>query len=65
MYATIDSVGLDKSPVINARPILSLLFVAYLSITAFFVMNLFDTVIVDKFSEEIKKKEGSHNFTDE
>jgi hypothetical protein len=28
-------------------------------------MNLFDTVIVDKFSEEIKKREGSHNFTEE
>mmetsp|Transcript_9353 Transcript_9353/g.8829 ORF Transcript_9353/g.8829 Transcript_9353/m.8829 type:complete len:188 (+) Transcript_9353:1951-2514(+) len=65
MFATIDSVGYDQQPVVNNRKIVALLFVVYLSITAFFVMNLFDTVIVDKFSEEIKKKEGSHNFTEE
>ncbi len=65
MYATIDSVDVDYSPKVNNRPLISLLFVGYLSITTFFVMNLFDTVIVDKFSEEIKKREGSHNFTEE
>jgi hypothetical protein len=28
-------------------------------------MNLFTSVIVDKFNEEMKKKEGSHSFSDE
>ena len=28
-------------------------------------MNLFISVIVDKFNEEIKKKEGSHRFSEE
>lgn len=28
-------------------------------------MNLFISVIVDRFNEEIKKKDGSHKFTDE
>jgi hypothetical protein len=65
MYATIDSVGIDESPKPNNKPIMAMLFVIYLSITTFFVMNLFDTVIVSKFSEEIKKKEGSLNFTEE
>jgi hypothetical protein len=28
-------------------------------------MNLFISVIVDKFNEEIRKKDGSHSFSDE
>lgn len=28
-------------------------------------MNLFISVIVDKFNEEIKKRQGSHKFTEE
>lgn len=28
-------------------------------------MNLFISVIVDKFNEEIKKRQGADNFTDE
>jgi hypothetical protein len=28
-------------------------------------MNLFISVIVDKFNEEIKKRQGAHNFTEE
>lgn len=47
------------------RPVVALLFVIYIFITTFFVMNLFDSVIVDKFTEEIKKKEGSHKFSEE
>jgi voltage-dependent calcium channel T type alpha-1H len=49
----------------NNAPIRAILFVVYILITSFFVMNLFVSVIVDKFNEEIKKKEGSHNFTEE
>ena len=44
---------------------MSLLFIVFIFITTFFIMNLFISVIVDKFNEEIKKKDGSHKFTDE
>lgn len=65
MFSTIDTNGIDNSPKVNNRPIASILFVSFMSITTFFVMNLFDSVIVDKFNEEIKKREGAHNFTEE
>ena len=65
VYRTIDSVKEDQGPKINNRPVVALLFIAFIFITNFFVMNLFVSVIVDKFNEEIKKKDGSHKFTDE
>lgn len=65
MFATIDTNGLDQSPKLDNRPYVSILFICFMSITSFFVMNLFDSVIVDKFNEEIKKREGAHNFTEE
>lgn len=65
MFAAIDTNGMDNSPVTNNRPALSVIYILFLSITTFFVMNLFDSVIVDKFNEEIKKREGAHNFTEE
>ena len=44
---------------------MAFLFVAFIFITTFFIMNLFISVIVDKFNEEIRKKEGSHKFSEE
>ena len=37
------------------NPKVALVFVIYIFLTTFFVMNLFISVIVDKFNEEIKK----------
>jgi hypothetical protein len=34
----------------------SILFIAFIFIQTFFVMNLFVSVIVDKFNEEIKRR---------
>lgn len=51
MYEAIDSVGLDQSPVENNAPATSLVFVIYIFVTTFFIMNLFISVIVDKFNE--------------
>lgn len=65
LFRTIDSVGKDKSPKINNRPYVAVIFIAFIFITTFFVMNLFISVIVDRFNEEIKKKEGSHKFSEE
>jgi ribonucleotide reductase alpha subunit len=43
----------------------SLIYILFIFFTTFFIMNLFISVIVDKFNEEIKKRQGSDNFTDE
>lgn len=58
MYAAVDSVGPGKGSKKNNRPEVSLVFIVFIFITTFFVMNLFISVIVDKFNEEIRKREG-------
>jgi hypothetical protein len=60
MFSVIDTQGYDMGPKQDNRPICALLFVVFIFITAFFVLNLFVSVIVDKFNEEIRKKEGSN-----
>jgi len=42
----------------------SLVFIVFIFITTFFVMNLFISVIVDKFNEEIRKREGQKDLSD-
>lgn len=37
----------------------------FIFLTTFFILNLFISVIVDKFNEQIKKREGSDMFTPE
>jgi hypothetical protein len=65
MYAAIDTVGLDMVPIVDNSKWVSILFIVFIFFTTFFIMNLFISVIVDKFNEEIKKRQGSDNFTDE
>jgi len=65
MLAVIDSQGYDMGPKKDNRPVTALLFIVFIFITTFFVLNLFVSVIVDKFNEEIRRKEGSDSFTDE
>lgn len=65
LFRTIDSTDIDKGPRLDNRPYIAVLFVVFIFITTFFVMNLFISVIVDKFNEEIRKKEGSHKFSEE
>jgi hypothetical protein len=52
-------------PKLNNRPYAALLFISFIFIQAFFVLNLFVSVIVDKFNEEIKRRQGSHTFSEE
>lgn len=65
MFSAIDSVGYDKAPREKNQPMISLLYVLYIFVTTFFIMNLFISVIVDKFNEQIKKRQGSDNFSRE
>jgi len=65
MFNAIDSAGIDQRMIYMNNPTVSLVFVVFIFVTTFFVMNLFISVIVDKFNEEIKKRQGAHNFTEE
>lgn len=65
MFNAIDSVGIDKRMKYMQNLSVSIVFIIYIFVTTFFVMNLFISVIVDKFNEEIKKRQGAHNFTEE
>ena len=65
MFNAIDSVGVDQVMVPGNSTGISIVFVIYIFLTTFFIMNLFISVIVDKFNEEIKKRQGAHNFTEE
>jgi hypothetical protein len=56
MFEAIDAVGYDLSPREKNSPMVSLLYVVYIFVTTFFIMNLFISVIVDKFNEQIKKR---------
>lgn len=65
LFRAIDSSDIDQGPILDNKPYFAILFVVFIFITTFFVMNLFISVIVDKFNEEIRKKEGSHKFSEE
>ena len=65
MFNAIDSVGVDQVMVPGNSTGISIVFVIYIFLTTFVIMNLFISVIVDKFNEEIKKRQGAHNFTEE
>jgi Ion transport protein len=55
----------DMGPKKDNRLQASVLFIVFIFIQTFFVMNLFVSVIVDKFNEEIKRRQGANNFTEE
>ena len=65
LFMAIDSRGENKTPVMNSKVYIAPIFVVYIFITTFFIMNLFVSVIVDQFNEEIKRKQGSSDFTEE
>ena len=56
MYDAIDSVALDHVPLENNNTLIATIFIFFIFFTTFFIMNLFISVIVDKFNEEIKKR---------
>lgn len=56
MFAAIDARGYDMTPREKNSPFVSMLYVMYIFIVTFFIVNLFVSVIVDKFNEQIKKR---------
>lgn len=65
MFLASDSVGIDMVPQEKAREWVAIIYVIFIFLTTFFILNLFISVIVDKFNEQIKKREGSDMFTPE
>jgi hypothetical protein len=65
MYNAIDSVDYDRVPELEHNKGVSIVYVMFIFITTFFIMNLFISVIVDKFNSEIRKRQGSDTFSDE
>ena len=56
MFRANDYYAEDHTPVRGSSPEYALIFVIYIFLTTFFIMNLFISVIVDKFTIEIKKR---------
>ena len=56
MFMAMDVVGEDKVMVTNYDPVMCLIYIIFIFVTSFFVLNLFISVIVNKFNEEIKKR---------
>lgn len=65
MFRANDYYGNDKVIKPFYSPYSAVVFIAYIFLTTFFIMNLFISVIVDKFTEEIKKRQGADDFSDE
>jgi hypothetical protein len=65
MFIAIDSVGIDEARKIDNNIAYSLIYISFIFVTSFFVMNLFISVIVDKFNEELKERQGQKDFTTE
>jgi hypothetical protein len=51
MYAAVDTAGIDLVPVEKNKEWVSIIFIIHIFFTSFFIMNLFISVIIDKFNE--------------
>lgn len=66
MFEAIDSAkNVDDGPVFLNKPYMALLYILFIFVTCFFVMNLFISVIVSKFNEEKAKSEGVSGLSEE
>ena len=63
--ATNSQSEMDKAPIVGNRKWIALLFISFIFVTTFFVMNLFISVIVGQFNEQKEKSEGSASLSDE
>lgn len=52
-------------PIEDNRKWVAILFISFIFVTTFFVMNLFISVIVGQFTEQKEKSEGSADLVDE
>ena len=63
MFLAIDS-RYEAQPERMHSPVQALFFIVFIFITAFFIMNLFVGVMIDKFNEIQKEIDGSAFLTD-
>ena len=54
MFTATDSTGIDKALETDATQSNAIIYIGFIFVTSFFVMNLFISVIVDKFNDELK-----------
>jgi len=54
----VDSNGIEQQPIVGNRPIWALYFCFFIVVGAFFILNLFDGVVVDNFNREKDKLAG-------
>ena len=52
MLKGVDSSGMDKVTVVNENRKIYLFFLVFLTIGAFFILNIFDNIIVDNYKQE-------------
>ena len=64
MFDAIDSAEIDHVPVKNNKKAAALIYILFIFLTSFFVMNLFISVIVEKFNDQIAARQGALNFTE-
>ena len=50
MFEAIDGVAIDHVPKLNNNPVVATIYILFIFLTTFFIMNLFISVIVDKFN---------------
>ena len=50
MFEAIDGVAIDHVPKLNNNPAVATIYILFIFLTTFFIMNLFISVIVDKFN---------------
>ncbi len=66
MHIAMDSAfDVDTARVANNKPAIQLVYIVFIFITSFFVMNLFISVIVNKFHEEKEKTEGTAGLSED
>lgn len=65
MFASVDAVGVGLQPIINHNPAAVIFFLVFIAIGAFFVLNLFIGVTLDKFSELQQSQAGRSVFITE
>jgi len=63
LFIVIDSSDVDHTLVQDTSKLRAGIFVVHIFLTTFFVMNLLVSVIVDKFNEQVKKRNGEDDFT--
>jgi hypothetical protein len=63
MYDAIDGVGYDEVPKRDHNVAISFVFVIHIFVTTFFIMNLFISVIVQEFDNQVKSRSGSDKLT--